>query len=156
MAGDGGIESLAALRLVSKSWCAAVEQSPRRVMCCNANQANSLQALCAIFPNMVHLRIDSACATTNLDVLATLRCLRSITLSPNWENLASQPSFKVSSLPAALRDMRSDGVRISPEQLDKANLPHPTRLHFEWEQTEEATSTWTLCSRLPHMKVNLA
>ena len=150
-----GTQYVKRMRLVSKSWCAAVDQSPRRVMC-HADRPK-LGALCAIFPNMEHLTIAYASAYTQLDVLAALSRLTSIRLYSDRSNSASQPlrqpCVSVSSLPSTLRDLTCLRARIIAEHPDKTILPHLTRLSLQWEQTEHGLEAWDLVSQLPQIKV---
>lgn len=149
----GGAKAVVIMRLVSKSWQAAVEEFPAEVSLWPP-VFKRLKEISKIIPNMRALTLHNVQEGLNLDSIAELGRLTELNMSQaESAGLVQAPILRFTQpFPWTLQSLQLQGLNVSPEVLRQGNLPYLTNLTFIWEQNGEAEA-WQALLSLPKLKV---
>ena len=145
--------SIACMRLVSKSWLAAVTAFSGAVKSLRIEEQEDLLRLCKVLPNTVSLEIDSEIRELRLDTLSALSKLTSFRLEGSLHrDPRDDISVDISGLPNNLRKLDLHTVHVLPACFGSLNLENVSSLSFIASKTMNP-ELWKLLQHLPRLEV---
>ena len=153
----GGKKCIASMRLVSKSWLAAVRAHPIKPkhMTLTANQ--DLVKLCAIMPHIVSLEFDCSGKGLDLSPVSAQSSLTHLSISGHTypQRHTSTPLITgaiLSHLPNSLCSLVLQGICVQPENLGSSRFARLRELTFDILSAFPAFQELVKC--LPNLEVN--
>lgn len=151
--------TIASMRLVSKSWLAAVREHPIIPKHIAVTRADDLKKLCAIMPNMRGVKLSSAVGRINLTPLSALSTLEHLSLGgiASLHGLAGRAELHASLhvLPSSLRSLQLQYVSFCPKYIRSLKFVSLRFLSFRfWAFSEPAV--WDMLPYLPQLEVRSA
>ena len=145
--------SLACMRLVSKSWLAAVTAHPGNLQLDSVENQRDLLQLCKLLPNMGGLEFSTRRMKLNLKALSTLSGLSHLSLV-GVRGKKEELSADISVLPRSLKELHLKSVHMPPECFQSLQCVDLTSLSLHYGRNEEE-DVHELLQHLPKLKVVL-
>ena len=139
------------MRLVSKSWLAAVTAHPGTLKCKSIKEQDELLRLCQLLPNMTGLDLRTRRRELDLRPLSLLSQLSHLSLAGNVVKLHSD----ISALPKSLRALCLKPVSLTPDGFKNLQCVNLTFLSLQSSRTW-TNEAWELLRHLPDLKVRAA
>ena len=147
-------ESFADLRLVSKSWLAAVKAYPGHLRDVEIGADSHLKDLCKMMPNMVGLEMSPRCKKLKLQLLASLSRLTHLSLDGSYSFWDTDEELRadLSGLPRSLEVLWLRYVYVPPESFTRLKCVNLRSLGFDFGQNKPI-EVWQLLQHLPKLEV---
>lgn len=142
--------SLACLRLVSKSWLAAVTAHPGNLQLDSVENQRDLLRLCKLLPNMGGLEFSIRRMKLNLKTLSTLSGLSHLSLV-GVRGKKEELSADISVLPKSLKELHLKSVHMPSECFQSLQCVDLTSLSLHYGRNEEE-DVHELLQHLPKLK----
>ncbi len=119
---EGSKNSIGSLRMVSKSWCAAVRECPLKSWCIVVKKSGDLKKLRDIMPKVTELHVSSQEPSVNVCPLSAMTGLTEVSISDygshprpnNWPGML----VNLSKLPSSLQKLQLRRVNMQPNRFD--------------------------------------
>ena len=144
-------KSKARMRLVSKSWLAAVTAYPGTLKCKSVKQQDELLRLCQLLPNMTGLDLSSKMRKLSLQPLSIASQLSHLSLTGNAKDLVELDT-DISALPKSLRELHIKSICLAPDGFRSLQCVNLTSLSL-CSGKSRAGEVWELLQHLPKLKV---
>ena len=152
----GGSNTIVDLRMVSKSWNAAVKEYPM-TKTFHVTKVGDLRKLCKIIPNPRELTVTRQELKLNLRPLASLTSLTKVSIAGieyAWSDGLRQLYARLSNLPSSLRMLQLTHVDLPPRCLRDLQCTDLRFLSLQMVPQGDFDA-WKMLRQLPVLEVNL-
>ena len=146
---------IASLRLVSRAWREAVNQSPWKIQC-QVKRSRTLEGLCKALPSVANLTVKSSMmGAIRLDPLLSLTGLTSMQLEGyllRKIHYPAEPYVDLGYLPLTLQTLSMETVFVDPDSFNRMKCTKITQLHIFVKQNIYGEIA-ELLSHLPALRI---
>ena len=152
---EGGMTSVAIMRLVSKAWLAAFKEHPWKLEPKQVRKFRDLQKLCKMIPNMSSLTLSNLEVHVRLAPLSVLSGLTELKVRgdnlPGWGS--GQLFVNLSGLPKSLLKLQLSSIDVPPLCLLSLGLVNLRSLSY-YDRTCRFYAFPVLLENLPNLEVH--